>query len=83
MNLNDIPDKYPVTVTNMPWGWDDEGETSLQLNGIFERAQDEGEQHYVRCPEFGGELNGVSFGPKNVSEIGRLSSGRVVIVLKF
>lgn len=83
MNLNDIPNNSFVTVTNLPWGDDNEGRCHLQLNGILEKSEDEGESHYVRCPEMGGELNGVSFGDKNILEIEKLPSGRIVIFLRF
>lgn len=82
LTLNSIENKSIVTVTNLPWGDDDTGKTSLQLTGRLEKAEDEGEQHYIRCPELGGELNGVSFGDKDILEIERLPSGRIVIVLK-
>lgn len=82
LNLDSIENHDIVTVTNLPWGDDDTGKAHLQLMGRLEKAEDEGEQHYLRCPEFGGELNGVSFSDKDITEIEILPSGKIVIVLR-
>jgi len=82
LNLDSIENRAIVTVTNLPWGDDDTGKTSLQLTGQLEKAEDEGEDHYLRCPTFCGELNGVSFSDKDITEIETLPSGRILIVLR-
>jgi hypothetical protein len=83
ITLASLPNKSLVTVGNTLWGDEDENKVCLQLNGILEKSQEAGEDHYVRCPELQGELNGISFSDKHVAEIERLPSGRIHIVLAF
>jgi hypothetical protein len=83
ISLTNIKDHTRVTVTNLSWGDDDEGLTSLTISGTLEKAENEDETNFVRVKEDFDGVHGVSFPTNKIKEIERLPSGRIVIVLKF
>jgi len=81
LKLSDVTDKSYVTITNLPWGDDDDGKMKFESSGRLEK-DDEGFGHFVRIKEDGDGVSGVTFFDKHILEIEQLASGRIVIVIK-
>lgn len=83
LNLSAIPNNSPVMITNLPWGDDEDGKLFIRVSGTLEKSEDKTESHFVRVKEDYEGTSGVHFYDKNITEIEKLPSGRIVIVLKM
>lgn len=72
-----------VTVTNEPWGADEEVMPKIEVSGVLVKADpaDPSDTHFVRVKEDYDGVSGVNFRTGDVSEVEVLASGRIVIVL--
>ena len=82
LKLSDVEDRSQVTITNIPWGNDDDGKMKIEASGVIEKDDGNGLGHFVRLKEDCGGTSGVTFFDRHIREIERLSSGRIVVVIK-
>lgn len=82
IKFDQLRNQQDVTITNLPWGADDEGVCKWECNGQLEKAEDEGETHFVRVKNCYNGVSGVNFLTRHIREIESLPSGRVVIVVR-
>jgi len=81
----DIANGTRVTVTNEPWGADEEVMPKVEVSGVLVLAdpRDSSDSHFVRVKEDGDGVSGVSFNSDDVREVEVLPSGRIVVSLQF
>lgn len=84
IKFDDIATGTRVTLTNEPWGSDEDGLPHIEVSGVLVLADlsDPADSHYVRVKEDYDGVSGVNFRSEHVKEAEVLPSGRIVVVLK-
>ena len=84
IKFDDIATGTRVTLTNEPWGADEDVMPKVEVSGVLVLADpsDPSDSHFVRVREDYDGVSGVNFRTEHVQEAEVLPSGRIVVVLK-